>query len=144
MKLLKELFSNLLGGRPRLKIEIQKLYYLFVPPGDKHAILLEPVLYPSTYQLLIGIENQSSRPTAIKDVRLEINHRAIPCVNQSGVKFQPYEYKQLLWIFPVDPKIGLKSGHFTLTIVDSHGTSFVRQGRFPIGTRVEPVLRETI
>jgi|UniRef100_A0A7C6EBW6 hypothetical protein len=144
MKALKELFTNLLVGKPKLKIEIQKLYYLYVPAGEKHAILLEPVLYPSTYQLLIGIENQSPRQTAIKDVRLEINKRDIPCVNQGGVKFGPHEYKQLLWVFPVDPKVGLKSGHFTLTIVDIYGTTFVRQGRFPIGTRIEPVLREPI
>jgi len=127
MKALKELFTNLLVGKPKLKIEIQKLYYLYVPAGEKHAILLEPVLYPSTYQLLIGIENQSPRQTAIKDVRLEINKRDIPCVNQGGVKFGPHEYKQLLWVFPVDPKVGLKSGHFTLTIVDIYGTTFVRQ-----------------
>lgn len=144
MKALKELFTNILVGKPRLKIEIQKLYYLYVPAGDKHAILLEPVLYPSTYQLLIGIENQSPRQTAIKEVRLEINKLDIPCVNQGGVKFGPHEYKQLLWVFPVDHKVGLKSGRFTLTIIDIYGTTFIRQGRFPIGMRIEPVLREPI
>lgn len=144
MKALKELFINLVGGKPRLKIEIQKLYYLSVPPGEKYAIVLEPVVHPSTYQLLIGIENLSRRHTAIKEVQLEINNRIIPCVNHTGVKFGPQEYKQLLWIFPVDPQFGVKSGRFTLTIIDSYGNTFVRQGRFPIGTLVEPVLREPI
>ncbi len=144
MKTFKELFTNLVESKPKLKIEIQKLYYLYVPSGEKYAIVLEPVLYPSTYQALVGIQNLGRRRTAIKEVRLEINKQEFPCVNQGGVEFGPNEYKQLLWVFPVDSRIGLKSGHFTLTVIDTFGTAFIRQGKFPVGTKVEPVLREPI
>ena len=142
MNSLKEVFDNLVKGKPKLKVEIQKLYYLFVQTKDRYQIVLEPVPYPSTYQSLVGIQNLSKRRTSIKEVRLEINNQDIPCVNQSGVEFGPYEFKQLLWIFPVDYRLGLKSGHYALTVVDSFNNTFIRNGRFPVGTRIQPTLYE--
>jgi hypothetical protein len=138
----KELFANLVDGKPRLKIEIQKLYYLYVQSQDRYAIMLEPVPYPSTYQVMVGIQNLGRRRTSIKEVQLEINKQKIPCVNQRGVEFGQYEYKQLLWVFPVDWRMGVKSGHYTLTIIDTFGNTFVRQGRFPVGTKVAQSLYE--
>jgi hypothetical protein len=142
MNSLKEVFDNLVKGKPKLKVEIQKLYYLFVQTKDRYQIVLEPVPYPSTYQSMVGIQNLSKRRTSIKEVRLEINNQDIPCVNQSGVEFGPYEFKQLLWIFPVDYRLGLKSGHYALTVVDSFNNTFIRNGRFPVGTRIQPTLYE--
>ena len=142
MNSLKELFDNLVKGKPKLKVEIQKLYYLFVQTKDRYQIVLEPVPYPSTYQSMVGIQNLSKRRTSIKEVRLAINNQDIPCVNQSGVEFGPYEFKQLLWVFPVDYRLGLKSGHYALTVVDSFNNTFIRNGRFPVGTRIQPTLYE--
>jgi hypothetical protein len=142
MSSLKDLFNDLIQGKPKLKIEIQKLYYLYVQSKDRYQIVLEPVPYPSTYQVMVGIQNLSRRRTSIKEVRLAINNQDIPCVNQSGVEFGPDEFKPLLWIFPVDYRLGLKSGHYVLTIVDSFNNTYIREGRFPIGTRVQTTLYE--
>ena len=142
MSPLKEFFNNLIQGKPKLKIEIQKLYYLMVQSKDRYQIVLEPVPYPSTYQVMVGIQNLSKRRTSIKEVRLAINNQDIPCVNQSGVKFGPYEFKPLLWIFPVDYRLGQKSGNFSLTVVDSFNNAFIKSGRFPVGTRIQTTLYE--
>ena len=144
MKAIKEFFSNLIDGKPKLKIEVQKLYYLHVDSDNKHAILLEPVPYPTTYQAMVGIQNISRRRTAIKDVRLEINGQFLPCVNQRGTEFGPNDYKQLIWVFPAHAGQVVKRGRYSLTIIDSFGNAFVREGRFPVGDRLEQVLREPI
>ncbi|MDH5186032.1 MAG: hypothetical protein OEZ20_03815 [candidate division WOR-3 bacterium] len=144
MKAIKDFFINLVEGKPRLKIEIQKLYYLYVESKDKQAILLEPVPYPSTYQAMVGVQNLSRRRISIKDVKLEVHGQDFPCINLTGIEFGPHDYKQLLWIFPVNYQQGIKSGRFSLTVIDSFDNVFVRQGRFPIGTRVGQILREPI
>jgi hypothetical protein len=142
MKSLKEVFDDFFKGKPKLKIEIQKLYYLLVQSKDRYQIVLEPVPYPSTYQVMVGIQNLSKRRTSIKVVRLAINNQDIPCVNQSGVEFGPDEFKPLLWLFPVDYRLGQKSGHFVLTVVDTFNNVFTRSGRFPVGTRIQTTLYE--